>query len=360
MSKPVKQIEDNISKIDKNFEVKCSLEQNDIEFYDSKSYPFCLYGLYKDELNVFKRMPEDVAESVSDGVKSLNFNTAGIRVRFKTDSDYIAIKCIMPTVTMYSHMPLTAKAGFDMYEVNGGKYTYVKTFVPPIDMKAGYESIAYVKGGSLHEYEINFPLYNRVSELYIGVRQGSSVDRGSDYKYSKPVLYYGSSITQGGCASKPGNSYEAIISHDLDCDYINLGFSGCAKGETEIAKYIASLDVSVFVCDYDYNAPSEEHLRSTHLPMYKIFRESNPKTPIIFVSAPCIPGNKRHGRKQIIFDTYKYASENGDKNVYFVEGDKIYDERYSNVYTVDGTHPNDAGFLRMAEVIGRKIKICIS
>lgn len=356
-----KKLEDDIAKIDKNLEVKTNLEEKDIVFYDVKKPPFDLYGLYKGETDVFKRMPEEVAEKVSSGVTSLNFNTAGIRVRFSTDSDYVAIKCIMPKVTNFSHMPKTGTSGFDMYEVKNGTYTYNNTFVPPKDMVDGYESITYLKGKDMRCFEINFPLYNRVDELYIGIRAGSKVSNGEKYTYKKPILYYGSSVTQGGCASRPGNSYQSIISHDINADYINLGFSGSAKGEDAMADYLASLDVSLFVCDYDYNAPTSEYLRKTHLPLYKKYREKNPNTPIIFVSA-----SKSYyqyedliKRKQVVFDTYMYAKENGDKNVSFIDGYTMFGGRYRDVYTVDGSHPNDAGFLRMADVIGREIEIML-
>ena len=358
MAEEKKIVEDDIAKVDKNLEVKTTLEEKDIVFYDVKKAPFDLYGLYLEELDVFKRMPEAVAESVSKSVASLNFNTAGGRVRFTTDSDYVAIKCVLPMVRNFSHMPRTGTSGFDLYEVEDGTCTYVKTFVPPKDMTDGYESIAYLKGKKRRCFEINFPLYNRVDELYVGLREGSYVESGDKYKYAKPVLYYGSSITQGGCASKPSNSYQSIISHDLDCDHINLGFSGSAKGEKEIAEYLASIDASVFVCDYDYNAPNAEHLKATHLPLYKTYREKKPDTPIVFVTGVKVhyPNEDLIKRKQIIFDTYMYALSQGDKLVSYIDGNTMFGGRYGNVYTVDGAHPNDAGFLRMADIIGREVE----
>ena len=359
MAEEVKKItEDDIAKIDKNLAVQTTLDVDDIVFYDVKKAPFQLYGLYLGELDVFKRMPEAVAEQVSPGVKSLNFNTAGGRVRFSTDSDYVAIKCKLPMVRNFSHMPRTGSTGFDIYEVKNGTYSYIKTFVPPKDMTDGYESLAKLPSKKMRYFEINFPLYNRVDELYIGVREGSTVAEGAKYKYEKPVLYYGSSITQGGCASKPSNSYQSIISHDLDCDHINLGFSGSALGEKTIVDYLASLDVSVFVCDYDGNAPNAEHLLATHLPLYKTYREKNPDTPIIFKSAGrvCYTNEDLKKRRKIVFDTYMYALSVGDTRVSFIDGNTIMGGRYGNVFTVDGVHPNDAGFLRMADVIGAEVE----
>lgn len=360
MSDNTKQIQaDDIAKIDKNFKVETKLKEEDIVFYDSKTQPFELYGVYKDELDVFKRMPENVAESVNNGVKSLNFNTAGIRVRFSTDSDYIAIKCKMPVIRHLAHMAMTGTSGFELYETSNGKYTYIKTFVPPYDMTDGYESITYLNVKKMRNYEICFPLYNKVDDLYIGLREGSTVSAGEKYKYEKPILYYGASITQGGCASKPSNSYQSIISHEYDVDYINLGFSGNAKGEKEMAEYIATLDVSIFVCDYDYNAPDAQHLRETLPRLYNIYRASNPKTPIIFISAPRLPDRINPERKQVVFETYNNAVTSGDENVWFIDGDTFFDDKHSSLYTVDGSHPNDCGFAKMAETIGKTLEIIL-
>ena len=351
-------IVEDIAKIDKNLEVQTSLEEKDICFYDTKKAPFDLYGHYKGELDVFKRMPDEVAQKISRGVGSLAHHTAGIRVRFKTDSDYIAIKCAMPIVKPMSHMPLTGSAGFDMFEIIDGAYYYLKTFVPPKDMTNGYESIAYLPDKKMRDIIINFPLYNRVSELYVGVREGSSLDHGNKYKYDKPVLYYGPSTTQGGCASKPSGSYQAIISQRLDSDYINLGFSGSALGEELMADYLSEIESSVFVIDYDGNAPSAEHLRKTHLPIYQKYRSKHPDTPIIIVSSRRIeyPSLDMIEKRNVIMDTYKYALANGDTNVSYVDGYAIYGGYERGYYTVDGVHPNDAGFLRIADVIGYEVQ----
>jgi len=351
-------IVEDIAKIDKNLEVQTSLEEKDICFYDVKKAPFDLYGHYKGELDIFKRMPDEIAQNVSHGVGRLAHHTTGIRVRFKTDSDYIAIKSVMPVVSIFSHMPLTGKAGFDMFEVIDGAYYYLKTFVPPKDMTNGYESIAYLPDKKMRDIIINFPLYNRVSELYVGIREGSSLDHGNKYKYDKPVLYYGPSTTQGGCASKPSGSYQAIISQRLDCDYINLGFSGSALGEELMADYLSEIESSVFVIDYDGNSPNSEHLRKTHLPIYQKYRSKHPDTPILIVSGQKLEYDSldRIERRNIVMDTYKYALANGDTNVSYVDGYAIFGGYERGYYTVDGVHPNDAGFLRMADVIGYEVQ----
>ena len=218
---------------------------------------------------------------------------------------------------------------------------------------------------SRREMMIHFPTYSDVSELYIGLAAGSTVGHGTPYKHKTPVVYYGSSITQGACASRPGNSYEAIISNELDCDHTNLGFSGSARGEDAIVDYICSLDMSVFVLDYDHNAPSAEPLEGTYEPFYNKFRASHPDTPVIFVTRPTFMNDvgvsddactmDRIRCREGVFRTYMNALAAGDRNVDFIDGASLFNGPYADLCTVDSIHPNDAGFLRMAEKIGQSV-----
>ena len=199
------------------------------------------------------------------------------------------------------------------------------------------------------DYVINFQLYNDVKRLYLGFKKGSTVEHGEKYAIDKPIVYYGSSITQDECASRPGNQYQGFISQRFNADFINLGFSGSAKGEPALAKYIGSLEMSTFVYDYDYNSPSDEHYQDTHEAFFKKFREARPDTPVIIVTRP-FPCNLK--RIEIARKTYENAVAAGDKNVVFVDGRTLFGEEFKTCCTVDGCHPTDLGFYRMATVIG--------
>ena len=129
------------------------------------------------------------------------------------------------------HFSLTGAAGFDMYVKENGEDKYSATFVPPYEIESGFESVKDFFDASMREITINFPNYSNVERLFIGVSQNAKVLPAPEYKIEKPIVYYGSSITQGGCASRPGNAYQAIVSRNLSCNFINLGFSSGARGE---------------------------------------------------------------------------------------------------------------------------------
>ena len=339
----------DIEKIDKNFKLDTEIKKDDIVFYSVLDLPFRVYGLIY-ENNKFRRMPEDIAKTVSYGVHCLHSNTSGGRVRFKTDSKYVAISAKMCGIAKMDHFALTGSAGFDIYVNTDGVDKFNGAFRPPFNIVDGYESVFDFDCKKMREITINFPLYSDVCELYIGLQNDAVIEEAKPYSCSKPIVYYGSSITQGGCASRPGNAYPAIVSRRFDTDFINLGFSGCGCGEQQIADYIASLDMKMFVFDYDHNAPNAEHLQKTHEKFFKTVRAANPDLPIIMMSAVTLPrfSDNRAKRREIIYNTYKNAKDSGDKNVYFLDGSKEF-APYEDFGTVEGCHPNDLGFAVMAK-----------
>ncbi len=345
----------NISEVDTNFKVETNIQKDDIKFYNALSAPFMLYGVFYENKKL-RRLPELVAKSVSDGVHYLHSNTAGGRVRFKTDSPYIAIVAKMPTIGKMPHFALTGSSGFDLYEDGENGSSYLRTFMPPFDIKDGYESVAELDGRKMRSLTLNFPLYSDVSELYIGICESARLESADEYRVENPVVFYGSSITQGGCASRAGNAYQSIISRRFDCDFINLGFSGNAKGEDEMAEYVSGLDMSLFVYDYDHNAPTVEHLEKTHEKMFLTIRDKHPSLPVIMMTRPkFVLTSDEERRLAVVEKTYRNAIERGDKNVYFIKGSELM--KYAkNEGTVDNCHPNDLGFASMAQVLGDLIE----
>ncbi len=358
-------MEYRIEDIDRNF-AEASIDGCDLVFCNVKNEPFKIYGICnKDEDAPFRRIP--VIDGVNGGANWLGDNTAGVKVRFSTDSPYIAVYAEIGDACHMAHMTLTGSCGFDLYRQVGNEEEFVRPFIPATGICHGqgqYHSIIKLsdKKTELTAYTIYFPLYNRVKRIDIGLAPDSIVSEGADFFLDKPIVYYGSSITQGGCASRPGNAYPALITHKTNIDHTNLGFSGACVAEPEMADYIASLPMCAFVYDYDYNANSAEYLKSTHEPFFKRIRDANPSLPVIMLSAPY---NAREEddrtRRDIIKATYDNAVAMGDENVYFIDGGRIFEGEFSDACTVDTIHPNDLGFSRMASkllpVLKKALKI---
>ncbi len=340
----------DISRIDKNFELDAAVQRAGAVFYNVTEKPFSVHGLIR-ENDAWTRMPHAVSDNVNDGVKVLAHNTAGGRVRFVTDSPYVIIKTVQPQMSTFAHMAYSGKCGFDLYAGCGARTRYIKSFIPQIDKKGGFEAVIDIGDRRSRLLTIDFPLYDNVTDLYIGLLDDAELSAAPDYTIDKPIVYYGSSITQGGCASRAGSSYQGFISRWLDADYINLGFSGNARGEKLMAEYIASLDMSAFVLDYDHNAPNSQHLEATHEAFFKCVRAHHPDIPIIVMNRPkrFLNSMELHNLN-IIKRTVENAQLAGDKNVYFVSGKELM-ALCSDEGTVDGTHPTDLGFFSMAKCL---------
>lgn len=340
-----------IDQIDPNFKVKTSIDKEDIRFYDVRQEPFCVHGLFYED-GKFRRLPQAVAESINDGVRQLHAKTSGGRVRFKTNSPYIAIHAEMSYLIKVAHAAITGSNGFDLYVRTEGQDRHIRTFVPPFDMTNGYESVIELGSSMEREITLYFPRSAEVNDLRIGLSETATLSKPDPYVIEKPIVYYGSSITQGACATRSGSDYISFVSRRLHADYINLGFSGSALGETAMAEYINTLDMSVFVLDYDYNAPDVEHLRKTHEPFFSIIREAHPDLPILILSRPTYRLNEwEEKRLEVVRATYQHALDKGDTNVYFIDGPTLMALAKTDG-TVDGCHPTDLGFFSMAQAVG--------
>ena len=340
--------------IDTNFVTAKNFNVEGLKFYNVLEEPFRIYGLIlpNEENKCFLRMKKESADQTSEKVGRLNYHTAGGRVRFRTNSTKIAILASLNHISRMSHFPFSGTAGFDVY-VDG---RFCTAFIPPLEMGESFASLKLLGDGAMKEVEINFPLYSGVNELRIGLEEDAVVLEGEKYAYEKPIVYYGSSITQGACASRPGNTYEAIIARKTSCDFINLGFAGSAMGEKSMAEYIATLDMQIFVFDYDFNTSSPAKLLAKHEPFFKVVREAQPMLPIVMITRPSDDCGEREARREIIKRTYDNAKASGDENVYFIDGYEIMSEKTEGDGTVEGIHPNDYGFRAMAEGIGAVIQ----
>ncbi len=348
--------------IDKNMVVNTTIGDAEVVWHNVKQAPFSLHGFYEPEsASFFHRLPLDVAAQTSAAVDKLHRESAGGRVRFSTDSPYIAIRAKYLVVGRSPHLSLVSTSGFDLYIDGEFGSQFVKEFRMPYDMTDSYEQIIRLEGEFMRSYTINFPIHAVVESLEIGIAPNSKLDAPKPYRNVDPIIVYGSSIVHGTAASRAGYAYPAIISRELNVDFRNMGFSGNAKGEIVLAKWLAKLPMSVFVCDYDHNAPTVEHLENTHYAFYEAIRESNPDIPYIMITRPnywTMIRNRKEilKRRDIIMKSYLKARDAGDENVYFIDGMSFNISPHQYEMTVDNIHPNDAGFIRMADSIGTFIK----
>jgi len=337
--------------IDPNFQTACTVKEPDVCWREAAEAPFRLYG----HAEPYIRMPAAAADRVSESVSVLSRNTAGMRVRFTTDSEYVALRCRYPLQCDFSHMPRTGTSGFDLYLDTDAGSIFRRCFVPPWDGKfsrEGYESIIHLGSREMRSMTVYFPLYNDITSLEIGLQQDAATLDPKPYVSDKPVIFYGSSITHGGCASRPGMNYPSILCRRLNRDFINLGFSGSCCGEQPMAEYLATLPMDLLVLGYDYNAPNPRFLRDTHRPFYETFRRLRPDAKILFVSHPTFSMNDPiEARHQAVIDTYRCAKASGDEKVWFVDGRTLFGNHPSDGCTVDGVHPNDVGMERMADTL---------
>ena len=340
-----------IEEFDKNF-IVAAPDAAQTVFFDVSRPPFTVHGLLRDAAGYY-RIPHALAAATNIGVKFLNLNTAGGRVRFRTDANRIVLRADLRAVTRMPHFAFTGSAGFDLYADD----VYRGTFVPPDDMTDGYTSEIDLGEGGVREITIHFPLYSGVVRLEIGLPKGCMLGKAAPYRITAPVVYYGSSITQGGCASRPGNAYQSILSRLLSCDHLNLGFSGSARGEPCMAAYIAGCRMSAFVLDYDHNAPDPAYLEATHAAFFRSVRAQQPTLPILLLSRPQPnPNQEDLRRRDIVKRTWETAVQTGDRHVYFIDGTTMLHLFGGDSCTVDNCHPNDLGFYCMAKALEPVLK----
>lgn len=350
---------DDIAKIDKNFRAETLKGGEKIVYRNALRAPFEVTGFpwWSPGRGELYRMPKNIAkQKVGRGVVSLSHNSTGGAIRFATDSPLIVIRGFIKRGHDMAHMPRVGSAGVDLVQDCGTPRERLhKPLFPSRAMVDGEEPFLHVTkihgDRRMRQFTVFLPLYSGIKSIEIGVTPDAAVAAPKPQKIKDPICFYGSSVTQGGCASRPANNYTTMLCRAVDAPQVNLGFSGSAKGEPAVARAIAGLKLSAFVMDYDYNAPSAAHLKKTHAAFFRIVREAQPELPIILISGPRDRYPDAEKRRDIIRATYEQAVAAGDKNVYFIDGMTFFDEVPRRFCTVDGSHPTDLGFYIMYQKI---------
>lgn len=318
-------------------------------YFDAKNRVFTIGGIEHPDgnNNEYYRLNAFTKELYSDANRGLAECTSGASVRFVTDANEFYLKVTMRGAqTGMRHFADRGAYGFDVYVGSEKNRKYCGKMMQMLTDPTGFEDTLSLPAGE-KEVMIELPLYGGVSELLIGFPAGTYV-KSAPQRTIAPIAFYGSSITQGGCVSRPGSMYSNIICRALDADCLNLGFSGSAFGEQYAAEYLAKRDFSAFVMDYDYNARSLEELQNTHYEFYKTVREAHTSEPIIIVTHPYYAeeNDSDVARKNILRETYEKAVAN-EENVYLVDSECFFPAEMRDLFAVDNLHPNDLGHYYM-------------
>jgi len=300
---------------------------------------------FDEDKPVLRRLPLRSKESFRPPVWSLAQEPSGGRIRFKTDSAKVGIRAQNPDTSGMHHMTTIGQSGFDIYVNN----EYLGSAWPD---KSGniVKEWQVAKDHAWRDITIYLPLYKGVTISEIVLEANAKIEPPAPFSLKKPVVYYGSSITQGGCASNPGMSYQAQVSRWLNLDFVNLGFSGNGLGEPALADAVSEIDAACFVLDY-WGNPSPEVYRETLPKFVETLRKKYPRTPIIVTGPYFFPSETLTAQNEgALAQKRKTAGEfvikqrrAGDKYISYIDGREML-SREQAFGLVDGVHCNSLGF----------------
>jgi lysophospholipase L1-like esterase len=312
---------------------------------------------WMDTQSFYDRLPARAESIVRRGVWGLSHNSAGLRVRFVSDATRIAARWSLRGKSLeMAHMPASGVSGLDLYVKRGRNWFWLGAGRPsnwPTNEAVLVSGLKPIK----REYALYLPLYNGVHEVKVGFSGGNVLEPpGLTPAIVKPILFYGTSIVQGGCAARPGMAYPAILGRRLDWPTINLGFSGNAFGEPEMADLLAELDPAIFVLDPLPNM-TDEMVASRMESFITSLRRAHPRTPIVLVESIDFPAgefvvqtrDRVAGKNAKLKEIYQRLTKSGQKRIIYVSTEKLIG--HDGEATVDGVHPTDLGFVRMADAL---------
>jgi len=315
---------------------------------------------WSDVKRFYDRFPARAEGVVREKVWDLSRHSSGMSCRFTTDATEIQVRYTLfsPRIEM-PHMPATGVSGVDLYTLlENGQWRWIGTAQPR--ERRVFTTIIRGMTGERRTYQLNLPVYNGIDSLEVGVTRGAAFEPISP-RSEKMVVFYGTSIMHGACASRPGMTIPAILGRKLNIPVINLGFSGNGKMELEIGRLMAELEAEVYVLDCLPNISPEETAQRTE-PFVRLLREAKPATPIVLVEDRVFPNAviqparkeghvKRHAALRA---AYERLVASGVQNLHYLEGDGLLGP--DGDATVDGSHPSDLGMVRYAEAYEKVLR----
>lgn len=345
-----------LTALDKNFRT-AEVGIQDIKFFNVQNFPFSIEGFaWHTPGRPFFRLPPDFTDKdINAAALSLAACTAGGAIRFRSNSPWIVVRAVFRDSIDSGRMPRSGSGGCDLYGANGctGHFQYMDEngliwlpteaaapanelrFMGMVEPAAGFPPAEQKLSGSPHgktiDFQLNLPLYGGIDKLEIGLISEATLEPPTPHRISLPVLFYGESITQGGCASRAGNSHVSMLGRTLDAEVINLGFSGSGKAESALAQAISQLRLSCLICDIGHAPNARGFLQ--------IIRNAQPELPILIIS-------KTYSDERLSRTLYDSSDK---RRTHFLNGRSIFAD--NDGCTVDGAHPNDLGFYLMYQAI---------
>ncbi|SDM70073.1 N-terminus of Esterase_SGNH_hydro-type [Daejeonella rubra] len=341
------------------FSQETSTKKENVTYYGKEHFLIEGTGVAETEKeSPYDRLPASYKDKVRKPVWGLSKNSAGISLRFNSNSTSIKVKWSLLNDTKMNHMAETGIKGVDLYCKLNGVWTYVNTGRPTAkeNEAALISSLSPVE----REYKLYLPLYDGTTKVEIGIDNSSVITKPAADK-QLPIVFYGTSILQGGCASRPGMVFTSIISRKLNVDCINFGFSGNGMMDPPIAELISGIKASFYVIDCLPNMTAKQVTDSV-IPLATAIRKKNPNTPIVFVenveyTRAIFQANLKKSmdeKNQALKTEFDKLVRGGMKDLIYISATGSIGT--DNEGTVDGTHLTDLGFIRYADYLIEKFK----
>jgi len=332
-------------------------KENQLKFVPAQDLMIINQGFDNTELT-FSRLPEDLKEETRKAVWDLGLNSAGIAVRFSTDSKRIGVRWTLLNNFFMNHMAGTGIRGIDFYFLGKDDKWHFLTTAQPSNKAENEKTVLNNLDGTEHEFMAYLPLYDGVKSVEIGIDETASIDKPHVSNLTKgavkPIVVYGTSIAQGGCASRPGMVYSSILSRELNKEVVNLGFSGNARMDFALAKMCARIDAESYIVDCLENCTTKT-LRDSAYNWLIFLAKERPQATIYMVENIdyCyglldVKTNQDVVEKNAYWrDLYVQLVGEGYKNIIYIDKQGLTGPDTEG--SVDGAHQTDLGFRRMAD-----------
>ncbi len=332
-----------------------AIDLDEMEYHNALEFTLINKG-WDNTSTPYTRLPESSNIDSRKGLRTVVENSAGIGVRFATDSKAIGVRYKLRNNFHMNHMADTGTKGTDLYICHDdGSWHFVATSIPG---KTAENNKKYVDNmdGKIHEYTIYLPLYDGILNLEIGVEPGATITRPqvNSPRSDKKIVFYGTSITQGGCASRTGMVATSILQRQLDVEVVNLGFSGQGRLDLFMARHMATIKGAVaYVIDAVSNCKTEQ-VDSLCVPFVDILLKGNPDAKVFLVEGHVYASEPYDTKQQLkmpetnemLHHKFLELKAKYPDNVYYIDRKNLVGPDGEG--TVDGAHFTDYGFMLYA------------